>query len=482
MKQVFTLLLLAVSLTAAAQNVGIGTASPSEKLEVAGSIKLGASANAASAPGTLRWNSITQDFEGFNGRAWVSLTAGKSGWGGQQSYSPENGASNRALHYFNVDTYGQLLGRSLSVEGHTLVVGAPDDIDNNTSPNGRTGSVLIYQWDGQRWQFTTDFMPLAYPAGDNATGFSVSLSGNRIAAGAPKARIGTEGMQGRVLILPAQPGGRHDFVSVTASDGNAGDYFGTSVALQGNYLLVGAPYAYANGHGAEGKAYLYVPFIGGNNWLETQQFTSPDGAASDHFGSAVALDGSWAAIGAPDAAAPGQKAGKVYLYHRTGTTWNYITTLASGETASRFGSALHLKGDTLVVGAPHNGTAGGTGQGHAYVYVRNGTSWNLQATLTAADGHPGDGYGTSVHRQGNLLIAGAPWATVYSKEKQGKAYVYRLGGGTWQQEAVLTLAGGEANAYLGSSVVITPFAAAAGAPYAELNDFKDNGQVYFFHR
>lgn len=468
---------LFAAVTAQAQNVGIGTANPTEKLDVAGAIKIAGTNNTSPAKGTVRWNDARSDFEGYNGFSWVSLTGGKSAWGNQATYSSENDASGLLLTYYNKDKYGVGLGTSIATAGSRMVVGAPFNFDENiNSVNApELGSVVYYYWNLHQWVADANFMPLTF-SGRELVGYSVSISGDRIAAGAPGADINGKIRQGRVLMLPYYPSGRDNFISLVASDGAAGDQFGLSVSLSGNNLLIGAPYKKIGANNMQGKAYFFQPFL--NTWVEAAQFTAPDGTTGALFGKQVVVDGNWAAVAAPEASGSIPKAGKVYLYQRSNSTWVYHSALQPEGSESYFGTALHLKNDTLVIGIP--GYLGSTSGGRVKVYVRSGNTWNLQAGFAAPDPQQGDVFGTSVNRMGNVLLVGAPGADVGANSNQGKAYVFRLNGASWVHEATLAASNGKAYDYFGTAAVLTPYTANVGAPTADIDGRINNGDVYFY--
>ena len=135
-------------------------------------------------------------------------------------------------------------------------------------------------------------------------------------------------------------------VSKFASDATAGDQFGYSVAISGDYAVVGAPYADINGHADQGVAYIY--FRSGGNWVEQAKISASNGKAADNFGYCVAIDGDNVVVGAPFRDVPvnapffpppvNVDQGTVYLYKRTGTSWNQqsILTITDGAAGDRF--------------------------------------------------------------------------------------------------------------------------------------------------
>jgi len=128
----------------------------------------------------------------------------------------------------------------------------------------------------------------------------------------------------------------------------------------------------------------------------------------------------------------------------------------TGNSDSFFGYSVAASGNTVVVGA-HN-DAGGNGA--AYVYVRNGSSWTQQQELTASDGASGDQFGYTVAISGNTVLVGA------ANKANGQGYVYAFGrsGSTWAQQAELTSSDGAANDCFGCSLAVSGTAAFIGAP------------------
>jgi hypothetical protein len=151
----------------------------------------------------------------------------------------------------------------------------------------------------------------------------------------------------------------------------------------------------------------------------------------------------------------------------------------NAETGDSFGSAVAISGDTVVVGAPHEGGFDNNlpNSGAVYVFVRNGSGWTQQAYLRAFNAGAEDLFGTAVALSGDLLVIGAPRedATVAgdafnnSLPDSGAIYVYTRSGSTWTIQARLKAPNGGENDYFGSSVAVSGGLVIAGAPY------EDNG-------
>jgi len=228
-----------------------------------------------------------------------------------------------------------------------------------------------------------------------------------------------------------------------------GDGFGTAVALSGNTALIGAPNDQAVGATRTGAAYVFRGQ--GTSWALEARLTAPDAGGDDFFGSAVALHGDTALIGAQGSdLAAGVDAGAVYVYVRTGTTWMFQDKLeaADGAAGDAFGTALAVHGETCVVGAIFDDDAGGS-SGSAYVFERVGTTWTESAKLTASDAAGSDQFGSSASFDGGTLILGAPGESVAT----GAAYVFTRPAGAWTEDAKLVASDGVSGDRFGAAVV-----------------------------
>ncbi|MCZ7683466.1 MAG: FG-GAP repeat protein [Sandaracinaceae bacterium] len=195
-----------------------------------------------------------------------------------------------------------------------------------------------------------------------------------------------------------------------ASDGAANDQLGWSVALDGDTALVAAVHDDTSGGTDAGSAYVFVR--SGTAWTQQAKLEASDGAASDYFGISVALDGDTALVGArADDTSGGTNAGSAYVFVRSGTTWTAQTKLeaSDGAAGDAFGYSVALDGDSALVGAPYDDTSRGTNAGSAYLFVRSGTTWTRQARLEAGDGAAEDRFGISVALDGDTALAGAEY-------------------------------------------------------------------------
>jgi MYXO-CTERM domain-containing protein len=264
-------------------------------------------------------------------------------------------------------------------------------------------------------------------------------------------------------------------------DGNRRDRFGTAVAIHGDTALIGAPYAYmpplGSFVGGSGSAYFFER--SGGVWTQIQDTRTFN--ADNLTGSSVALEANTALIGAP-----GQMQAAFVLV-RGAPFWSLQATLRDPGTVSErqdeVGASVALSGDTALVGGPGFNDGVGTAMprfGVVFVYVRSGTTWTQQARLQAADRAGGDEFGRSVALDGDTALVGARLDSTTRGASAGSAYVFVRSGNTWTQVAKLEAADGAANDNFGASVALRGGRALVGAPLVDGPAGADTGAVYAF--
>jgi len=263
-----------------------------------------------------------------------------------------------------------------------------------------------------------------------------------------------------------QEGGR-----LVASDHQDNDSFGVSIAISGDYAIVGANGEDTGGSGA-GAAYIYIK--SGTTWTQQAKLMASDADASDWFGRAVAIDGDYALIGADTA----DGGGAAYVFVRSGTTWSQQQKLSPGSGTNKVGCAVAIEGTRLVLGAIGDDTED-TDAGAIYIYVRSGSTWSLEQKLTSsADAVASAHFGDSVAIYGDdLVVVGEPDTDSY----RGLAYVFRRSGSTWSREQKLTRPAGRPTMYLfGAAVGITDGLIVIGTPKATESGDSMSGAVYVY--
>ena len=264
---------------------------------------------------------------------------------------------------------------------------------------------------------------------------------------------------------------------VTPSDGMANSFFGSAVAIKGRHALVGA-----DGDASfRGSAYFYSEANG--VWTEGQKITPSDGLAGDEFGYRVALQNRTAIVTAFSATVNGVVAqGAAYVYERTGDLFVESQKLLASDGAlfDDFGASVAIDGDTLVIAANGATVGNNPAQGAAYVFTRTNGVWTEVQKVTADDGAAFDNFGLSVALEGSTIMVGSPQAVIGGRFAQGAVYVYTEAGGVWSQTQKLTASDGAAGDSFGESVAIDQGNALIGAYFANVDGHPGAGAAYFF--
>lgn len=477
----FTLLFY-ISL-ATAQNVGIGTNTPTQKLQVKGAIRIGNTNINDTA--TIRWNDIKKDFEGFVGDQWISFTGGKSQWGNTEQYASESNGI-EAAH--PSDT---LFGEIISFANGKLAIAVPKAENGNYK---NSGLVRIHTL-GSNGQpgYQQTLYPQTYSNHaffGNGIDLNKSLLYNELVVGEPGVTTDGNAQQGKAYVYKLDPNTGEPAAAQallqTGSAGDPGDRFGSTVAINGDFIAVAATEKTVNGNLKQGRVYLYkrVYLLNQptNAFTYDTNITPADGTAQMMFGTAISLQPGFMVIGAPNAAINGAaNAGKVYLYKRVNSAWQLEITIPNptGNAGQFFGKSISINptGDTLVIGAPDYLFA----NGKVYIYIKSNNVWSFHTQLALASDQRANGFGSSVHYLNGKLLVGVKDANVGINRQQGKAVLYTVSDGSWQREAMFTPQQGESYLLFGSCVQLANNMAIISAPGFLNSSFRsEKGKVYWF--
>jgi len=237
------------------------------------------------------------------------------------------------------------------------------------------------------------------------------------------------------------------------------DRFGSAVAISGNFAVVGAPTDDANNNPQQGCAYIFERMNG--NWIQVARISASDGQDLDHFGHAVSISGDYIAVGAPDDDSGflldlQTNHGTVYIFHRVNNNWVQEFKLRANDYSSgdRFGKSLSLVNDRLMVGAPDDENGAITGCGSIYFFQRNGSSWTQVNKFFRPNAGQDDEFGGCVRMHGDYAIAGAEYASTPNNTDGGSVNIYVFGGGTWTIQATIDNPNATNSSYFGGSVDI----------------------------
>ena len=263
---------------------------------------------------------------------------------------------------------------------------------------------------------------------------------------------------------------------ITAADGDALDSFGRSVSVSGDYIVVGA---FTDGDNGLNSGSAYIFKRNGTSWTQEVKTLPSDGAAGDQFGNSVSISGDYAVMGARYDDDNGSSSGSAYVFKRTGPSWEQEAKLLTSDGAADdwFGNKVSISGDYAVVGA-FGDDDNGTSSGSAYVFKRTGMSWTEEAKLLPSDGATDDWFGNKVSISGDYAVVGA-WGDDDNGSFSGSAYVFKRTGTSWAQEVKLLASDGAASDYFGFPVSITVDYAVVGA-FADDDNGTDAGSVYLY--
>ena len=330
--------------------------------------------------------------------------------------------------------------QSLSISGNRALIGAPGNDDNGYN----TGAAYLYDYDGQNWHQTKQ-LTATLGADYAAFGFAVSLSGNRALIGAPY-DIENSIDTGAAYVLDFDGSHWNQTAKLIASDGATSDAFGYAVSLQGNRAVIGA---YLDDDHGDGSGSVYVFDYDGSQWTETQKITASDGAMGDWFGQSVSLHGERILIGAYQDDTSAANAGSAYVFEWNGSIWSETEKLEANDAESDdfFGYSVSLSGDRALIGA-YREDDNGSQSGAAYVFDYNNSNnlWSQPIKLSADDGGANNYFGASVNVLSNRAMIGAPGGDT------GSAYVFAFDGMDWSQSEKLTARDGTPNDFFGFSV------------------------------
>ncbi|MCW0217518.1 MAG: FG-GAP repeat protein [Prosthecobacter sp.] len=364
--------------------------------------------------------------------------------------------------------------------------------------------------------FTDELYGKAFNPGGDYFGYSVSISGDTAAVGAIwEAGSGTginpsdnntNPRSGAVYVFVKKYGIWEQEAYIKGPNSEFEDYFGWSVSVSADTLVVGAPYEDGNGTGinpadsgysySSGAAYIFSRSNG--VWSQDAYVKASNAGEADEFGFSVTTSGDIVAVGAPgeDGSGTGinpannnsaNEAGAVYVFAKSSGTWSQQAYIKAGNATDTdaFGYSVGLSGETLIAGAPYE-SGSGTGvnptsntsapaAGAAYIFTRSGGSWSQQAYLKASNTDIWDTFGSSVSVAGNIALVGAPGesgsgsgvnpVSNNSLVGSGAAYIFSRSGSSWSHQAYIKATNPDEYDYFGQAVAASEDMVIIGSAY-----------------
>ena len=391
---------------------------------------------------------------------------------------------------------GDQFGWSVDISGHTIVVGAPINSENNLIEHG-SAYIFELKREGNKdnWEQQIVLDPKEDGRRNDNFGYSVAIDGDYAAVGSP----GINSSTGAVYIYKRSEGVWKQQQKLEPADGAKRDNFGYSADMLGEHLIIGA---YLDDSKA-GSVYIFNR--NGDRWRQQAKLTGNDTAKGDNFGDAVALGGNengvdFAIVGAPNNTHNGKKSGAAYIFVHDGGTWTEEAKLvpAGAQSADFFGDAVSISGHRgikryALVGAPHLDLAQDV-EGRnsaAYIFSSDGGVWTEEAELKAKDPEKADGFGSGVSINRNIALVGVPrhgeGAILDGELNAGIVYPFLREGDLWvrQKARATTVAPDFPEQSFGNRVIATQeFIVIAAYGLQKGNPDRgdpNGGAVYIYH-
>jgi hypothetical protein len=254
---------------------------------------------------------------------------------------------------------GDRFGYAVALSGQRIAVSAGQD----PRYEEHTGWVYVFEWNGSSWVEQTRLVGLDSAAADRF-GYALDLQGNTLFIGAPRHDSADpqdpDCNSGAVYVFGYTGSTWIEEDILTSADLGCHDAFGEAIAVDGTVMVVGA----SGNFGAAGSAYVFAESAG--TWQEEALLQASDAEVPDHFGESVAVDGSWILIGAPDDdTAAGVNSGSAYWFVRDGSWWQqtYMFLPPGGGGYPRFAARILVAAGVIGIGAP------AVGRAHLYSYM-----------------------------------------------------------------------------------------------------------------
>jgi|GEM_PF-1170803 len=350
-------------------------------------------------------------------------------------------------------------------------------IDGNIAVIGSNGLAEVLAFNGDTWEKLGDLMPATE---DDYFGIHLAIDHDVIV-------VGTSSNVSKAYVFEKPSDGWTTMTQtaiLSSTDWSTADYFGQALDISGTTIIVGAAGDDDNGS-SSGSAYVYeMPFSGWIDMTETAKLTASDGAVSQYFGKSVSISDDVILIGARGDLSD---RGAAYVFVKPTDGWVNSTQTAKLVASDRvggdqFGISVDISGEYALIGAYTNDPASIQNAGAAYVFEKPISGWvNSTETikLVADDAAAYDLFGYSVSIDGQNAVIGA-YQDDDNGSSSGSAYLFNRSTGTWLESGKIAASNGAVNDVFGYSVAISQNYILIGAKLADYLEFQDAGFAYLF--
>ncbi len=399
------------------------------------------------------------------GAAYVFTETSPGTWSAGEALTPGDGAA------------GDRFGGCAAASGNRVVIGA-SNAESIGPASDQRGAAYVFVRSGGSWGLEQR-LEAADADGDldaNGSdtgalfGTSVAISGTRVAIGAPRGSGHLPGA-GEAYVFDLSGGTWSESEHYYGGSSVTSGFFGRSVGLSASALLVGA---LSDDGGASASGAAYAVRLLPRKAANFERLLNSSGDGIDAQGYSVAVRGALAVVGAPLANA---EQGQAFVFTFDGSDWNEVATLVASDGAAgdQFGESITLSADAIVIGAPDQSGPGSEARaGAAYVFPALGLSGtvNESAKLRAPSALAGSRFGAQLSIASNTLVVGASHAST------GSAFVFERNAGVWSTGTALPTSGLQTGDAMGAAVATDGLFAMVGAP----GDDSNTGRIYVFKR
>jgi hypothetical protein len=362
-------------------------------------------------------------------------------------------------------------GHAVALDGDALVIGAPlKDIQAPSS-----GAAYVFERSAGRWQQTARLV-LSNPSNYAYFGWSVAVEGETIVIGA-RGGDGIVPDSGAAFVFQRTGGIWSEIAKLSADDGVGGDYFGESLAISGSTVVVGA--SRDDGAGTDsGSVYLFREVNG--TWQQIAKLTPNDGERGDAFGRSVAIDSNRVLVGTPYDDDLGVDSGACYLFQEQGGQWHQVVKLTAGDDfpwTDQFGASLAIEGDSIVVGSPYHDFYGSS-SGAVFVFRKQDDDWVQDVLLRSAAARPQSYFGRSLDIYQGQVVVGETWGNL-AGPRSGTAILFQESDSGWRQVGAFADRDPADSDYFGYSVAIGASTVVSGARFDDELGWKSGSASIF---
>lgn len=441
---------------------------------------------------------------------------------------------NETQRITNPNASNDLFGASVDVFEDSIVVGAPyynGSANSSSSSSLDSGAAWLFKLQESVWTQINRYENNIHSTSNNF-GFSVCVWDEDVFVGCPNDDVSYtdsgsvtvfepfEDVESKVLLnfdtkpilteVGETPDVWEQHEKFVASDKNTNDKFGTSVDVSGQWVIIGSPSDDYSQISNGGSAYLYYmeDRDDPSNWTFMQKLTPSESGTNFQFGTSVSIHGDIAVVGSPFARNYIRSlydleltdTGSVFIFKKVGNEWEEIQKLypLNGQSLDKYGYAVSLHENTLIVGSPGHGlTVGNTGSAYIYNFNSSTNKFDLVQEINTTNTTNGEQFGYSVSVHEDYAIVGAPRyepESRISSWNSGCAYVYHKDGTVWTEQEKLTAFDELSGSQFGYSVAIYGDYCIVGSPYSDntatdysssssSSSLSDNyGSAYIFER